>query len=162
MRLYHAHALKRLGGTVRTAALILAVLLLGAGYAAGALAVGFAAAGALAGALVAPVGGEVIRFTNNPWIIRPALIPEKLGASRYTVVNDFGAVGHAVACADPDHFLHLAGPDEPLPAKGTISIVGPGTGLGVSGLVPDANGLRMVLRSWSLFHLPLPLACLVH
>ena len=35
---------------------------------------------AVAIAVAGPVGGEIIRFTNNPWIIRPALIPEKLGA----------------------------------------------------------------------------------
>ncbi|WP_374529114.1 glucokinase [Novosphingobium sp.] len=87
---------------------------------------------AVAIAVAGPVGGEVIRFTNNPWIIRPAMIPEKLGASRYTVVNDFGAVGHAVARAGAQHFTHLSGPDEPLPAEGTISIIGPGTGLGVA------------------------------
>ncbi|MFM5955294.1 MAG: glucokinase [Novosphingobium sp.] len=83
-------------------------------------------------AIAGPVGGEVIRFTNNPWVIRPALIPEKLGADRYTVINDFGAVGHAVAIAGPEHFVHLAGPDVPLPAEGTLSIVGPGTGMGVA------------------------------
>ena len=33
-------------------------------------------------AVAGPVGGDMIRFTNNPWIIRPALIPEKLGAER--------------------------------------------------------------------------------
>ena len=43
-------------------------------------------------AVAGPVGGEIIKFTNNPWIIRPALIPEKLGAERYVVVNDFAAV----------------------------------------------------------------------
>lgn len=91
-------------------------------------------------AIAGPVGGEVIRFTNNPWIIRPALIPEKLGADRYTVINDFGAVGHAVARADADHFVHLAGPDEPFPADGTISIVGPGTGLGVAHIWRDGAG----------------------
>lgn len=87
---------------------------------------------AVAIAVAGPVGGEAIRFTNNPWIIRPALIPEKLGATRFTVVNDFGAVGHAVARAGADHFVHLAGPDLPLPTGGTITIVGPGTGLGVA------------------------------
>lgn len=87
---------------------------------------------AVAIAAAGPVGGEVIQFTNNPWIIRPALIPEKLGATRYTVVNDFGAVGHAVARAAPEHFVHLAGPEEPLPAQGTITVVGPGTGLGAA------------------------------
>jgi glucokinase len=95
---------------------------------------------AVAIAVAGPVGGEVIRFTNNPWIIRPALIPEKLGASRYTVVNDFGAVGHAVARAEDDHFIHLTGPDVALPVSGTLSIVGPGTGLGVAHVWRDGEG----------------------
>ncbi|MFC0590225.1 glucokinase [Novosphingobium aquiterrae] len=91
-------------------------------------------------AVAGPVGGEVIRFTNNPWIIRPALIGEKLGVDRFTLVNDFGAVGHAVARAGADHFIHLAGPDVPLPGEGTISIVGPGTGLGVAHIWRDGVG----------------------
>lgn len=91
-------------------------------------------------AIAGPVGGEVIRFTNNPWVIRPALIPEKLGAQRYSVINDFGAVGHAVACAGAEHFVHLAGPDQPLPAAGTLAIVGPGTGLGVAHVWRDGLG----------------------
>jgi glucokinase len=94
---------------------------------------------AVAIAVAGPVGGDVIRFTNNPWVIRPALIPEKLGAVRYTVINDFGAVGHAVACAGEEHFVHLTGPDQPLPASGTISIVGPGTGLGVAHIWRDGK-----------------------
>ncbi|MBF5092142.1 glucokinase [Novosphingobium sp. NBM11] len=85
-------------------------------------------------AVAGPVGGEIIRFTNNPWIIRPALIPEKLGADDYVVVNDFAAVAHAVAQAAPEHFVHLTGPDTPLPEEGVISVVGPGTGLGVAQL----------------------------
>ena len=85
-------------------------------------------------AIAGPVGGEVIRFTNNPWIIRPAMIPEKMGVSRYTVVNDFAAVAYAVALAPDEAFLHLAGPDVPLPRSGTLSVLGPGTGLGVAHL----------------------------
>lgn len=95
-------------------------------------------------AIAGPVGGEIIRFTNNPWVIRPALIPEKLGAQRYTVINDFGAVGHAVACAGPEHFIHLAGPDEALPGSGTLSVVGPGTGLGVAHVWRDGAGYYRV------------------
>ncbi|MFK4870694.1 ROK family protein [Novosphingobium sp. ZW T3_23] len=85
-------------------------------------------------AIAGPVGGEVIRFTNNPWIIRPAMIPEKMGVEHYTVVNDFAAVAYAVALASEDQFLHLAGPEGPLPASGTLSVLGPGTGLGVAHL----------------------------
>ena len=85
-------------------------------------------------AIAGPVGGEVIKFTNNPWIIRPAMIPAKLGADQYTLVNDFEAVSHAVARAPEDQFLHLTGPDIPLTDHGTISVLGPGTGLGVAHL----------------------------
>jgi glucokinase len=83
-------------------------------------------------AIAGPVSGEVIRFTNNPWIIRPALIASKLDVDRFTLVNDFAAVAHAVARADDSQFLHLAGPDAPLGSSGTISVIGPGTGLGVA------------------------------
>jgi len=93
-------------------------------------------------AIAAPIHGEVIKFTNNPWIIRPALIGEKLGVDAHVLVNDFAAVAHAVAQAAPEHFLHLAGPEGPLP-KGTISVVGPGTGLGVAHLYRDAHGYRV-------------------
>jgi glucokinase len=83
-------------------------------------------------AIAGPVNAELIKFTNNPWIIRPALIPKKLGVDTFTLINDFGAVGHAVARAEAEYFLDLAGPAEPLPAEGTVSVVGPGTGLGVA------------------------------
>jgi glucokinase len=99
---------------------------------------------AVAIAIAGPVGGEVIRFTNNPWVIRPALIPEKLGASRYTVINDFGAVGHAVAQAEEEYLAHLAGPEGPLPTQGTISVVGPGTGLGVAQVWRGGAGVYRV------------------
>ena len=83
-------------------------------------------------AFAGPVQGEVLKLTNNPWIIRPALIPEKLNVDKYTLVNDFGAVAHAVARCDAKHLRHLCGPDEDLPAKGVVSVIGPGTGLGVA------------------------------
>ncbi len=99
---------------------------------------------AVAIAIAGPVGGEVIRFTNNPWVIRPALIPDKLGAQRSTVINDFGAVGHAVARAGPEFFIHLAGPDLPLPESGTLSVLGPGTGMGVAHVWRDGTGAYRV------------------
>lgn len=86
----------------------------------------------LAMAVAAQIKPDVIRFTNNPWIIRPPLIKEKLGVSAHVVINDFAAVAHAAARAPADQFLHLAGPDTPLPETGTISVLGPGTGLGVA------------------------------
>lgn len=96
---------------------------------------------AVAMSVAGPVGGEVIHFTNNPWIIRPALIEEKLGAMRHIIVNDFAATAHAAARADELDFIHLAGPeDTPLPFSGTISVIGPGTGLGVAHFWRDGKG----------------------
>jgi glucokinase len=94
-------------------------------------------------AVAGPVGGEVIRFTNNPWIIRPALITAKLAVKRFTLVNDFAAVAHAVACTDDTQFVHLAGPDQPLGRDGTISVLGPGTGLGVAHVWRDGATYRV-------------------
>ena len=87
---------------------------------------------------------DIIRFTNNPWIIRPPLIEAKLGCDRFTIVNDFEAVGHAVARASDDQFTHLAGPDGPLPRSGTISVLGPGTGLGVAHFYREDSGAYRV------------------
>lgn len=86
-------------------------------------------------AVAGPIQGEVLKLTNNPWVIRPALIEAKLGATRFALVNDFGAVAHAVAHLDPEHFQHLCGENLPLPERGVVSIIGPGTGLGVAQLV---------------------------
>lgn len=94
--------------------------------------------------VAAPVGGEVIRFTNNPWLIRPALMESKLGVEAWTIVNDFAAVAHAVARAPEDQFVHITGPDQPLAAEGTISVLGPGTGLGVAHLWRSGEGYYRV------------------
>ncbi|KUO54101.1 MAG: glucokinase [Sphingomonadales bacterium BRH_c3] len=94
-------------------------------------------------AIAGPVNQEVIRFTNNPWIIRPAMVSQKLGVKQFTIVNDFEAVAHAVARAPDDQFLHLTGPDEPLASEGTISVLGPGTGLGVAHLWRSSSEYRV-------------------
>ena len=98
----------------------------------------------LAIAFAGPVGGEMLKLTNNPWVIRPALIKERLGVDRYTIVNDFGAVAHAVATLGDDNFRHICGPERPLPQEGVISIVGPGTGLGVAALLKKNAGYDVI------------------
>lgn len=86
-------------------------------------------------AVAAPINGELINLTNNPWMIRPRQIPTKLGVDRYTLINDFAAVAHAVALVGSEQLMHIAGPDVALPQSGVISVIGPGTGLGVAALV---------------------------
>src|SRR3954452_20781928 len=50
----------------------------------------------LAVAFAGPVGADVLKLTNNPWVIHPSLLNERLGVERLLIINDFGAVGHAV------------------------------------------------------------------
>jgi glucokinase len=95
-------------------------------------------------AVAGPVQGEALKLTNNPWVIRPALLAERLGIDRLSLVNDFGAVAHAVAQLDPGHFRFLCGANRPLPDEGVISILGPGTGLGVAQLLREEGRYRVV------------------
>jgi glucokinase len=104
---------------------------------------GAALPSAAAIAIAGPIGGDVLKLTNNPWVIRPALIGEKLGVDRYSLVNDFEAVGHAVAQASDEHLIHLCGPDTALPLTGTISVLGPGTGLGVAHVWRGGGGYHV-------------------
>src|SRR5258708_6284082 len=60
-----------------------------------------AAAIAVAGP-IAP-GDGVLKLTNNPWLIRPAMLADRLKLDRHVLLNDFGAIGHAVARMGDTH-----------------------------------------------------------
>lgn len=83
-------------------------------------------------AIAGPVSGDVVPMTNSPWVLRISAFKAALGLEAVTVLNDFGAVAHAVARAPGDQLVHITGPDTPLPERGTVSVIGPGTGLGVA------------------------------
>lgn len=95
--------------------------------------------------IAGPINGDVIRLTNNPWVIRPSLIQERLNVDTWSVVNDFAAVGHAVAQLPAADFDHLCGPDSPLPSEGVTTVCGPGTGLGVAQVLKLKSGAYYVL-----------------
>lgn len=93
-----------------------------------------------------PVEHDLPDLTKMSWTIDAQTLPEALGLDRHLILNDFCAIGYAAATLDPVHFLHIAGPDIALPERGVISIVGPGTGLGV-GLVIRRDGQYQVIAS---------------
>jgi len=93
--------------------------------------------------IAGPVTGDVVRMTNNSWVLHTGALDEQLGIDRVTVLNDFGAVAHAVARAPADQLVHITGPDMPLPDRGTISVIGPGTGLGVAHFHRHATGYHV-------------------
>lgn len=93
-----------------------------------------------------PVQNDLPELTNMPWRINSLTISQDLRIGRHLVLNDFAAIGHAAATLSSSNFLHIAGPDLELPETGVISIVGPGTGLGV-GLVIKSDGQYQVVPS---------------
>ena len=83
-------------------------------------------------AIAGPVNSDTVPMTNSPWVLRIAAFKQALGLDAVTVLNDFGAVAHAVARAPAGQLVPICGPDAPLPDHGTVSVIGPGTGLGVA------------------------------
>lgn len=82
-------------------------------------------------AVAAPIEGETLRFLNSHWRIDRVGLAGELGLDRLILLNDFGAVAHAVSVLGADEFAPIAGPDH-LPPEGAVSVIGPGTGLGVA------------------------------
>lgn len=95
-------------------------------------------------AVAAPVQDDVLKLTNNPWTIQVSALWAQLGLDRVAVLNDFEAIGHAVAQLDQAQFSTLCGPDSGLPEAGVISVIGPGTGLGVAQVLRRPGGYDVV------------------
>jgi glucokinase len=95
-------------------------------------------------AVACPVGSDEIRLTNRAWSFSRSELQRTLGLSELRMLNDFGAVAWAIPALDADHLLTLHGKLE-TPLRGPVSVLGPGTGLGVALLVgSDANGWHVV------------------
>jgi glucokinase len=90
--------------------------------------------------LPCPIEGDVLRFANSPWFINRTTLKSDLGLDQVSLINDLGAMAFAIDVFSEEHFAHIAGPDRPLPAKGPITVIGPGTGLGISQLVRTDHG----------------------
>ena len=95
-------------------------------------------------AVASPIGAGEIGLTNNSWRLKPSHLNLMLGLDRHLLVNDFGAVGHAVQHVGPEQLAYICGPDVPLPERGSITICGPGTGLGVAQLLRADGGYQVI------------------
>lgn len=95
-------------------------------------------------AVASPVDGDEIRLTNRAWAFSRSELQAALGLQRLTVINDFGAIARAVPWLHPQDMVTLHG-EPTAPMRGPISVLGPGTGLGVALLVGDeADGWDVV------------------
>jgi len=91
---------------------------------------------ALVFAVAGPVADGEAHLTNAGWDISARALGKTLGVSLARVVNDFEALAEAVPVFEPADLLPIgAAPAFEPKAMGTIALVGPGTGLGVGGLL---------------------------
>jgi glucokinase len=97
-------------------------------------------------AIATPITGDELRLTNNSWLVRVSELQQQLQLDSFRLVNDFEAMAHAVGQARTADLLHVAGPANRWPEYGVITVIGPGTGLGV-GQLARAPGVQLVLAT---------------
>jgi glucokinase len=90
-------------------------------------------------AIASPIIGDHVAMTNHPWSFSIRELGARFGFERLEVINDFTALALALPHLKLDERLPVgrgaAVPNRP------IGVLGPGSGLGVSGLVPSGKGL---------------------
>lgn len=89
-------------------------------------------------AVAADVDARPLRITNRGWTLDIAALQARFAWTQATIVNDFEALACAIPIlASTDLVTVRTGTPQ---ADATVAVIGPGTGLGVSGLVPGAAG----------------------
>ena len=85
-----------------------------------------------------PVVGDHVQMTNHDWSFSISDVQRQLGLARFLVINDFTALALALPALDPAELRQVGGGHA---VAGTpLALLGPGTGLGVSGLLPAGSG----------------------
>ncbi|QBI54274.1 glucokinase [Streptomonospora litoralis] len=100
--------------------------------------VGASDPGAACVAVAGPIDSDRVRLTNSHWDFSVTATRERLGLDHLEVVNDFAALALSLPRLGEDDLLPLGGPT-PVPGR-PMAVLGPGTGLGVAGLVPTGAG----------------------
>ncbi|TPI13707.1 glucokinase [Mesorhizobium sp. B4-1-3] len=88
-------------------------------------------------AIAGPVDGDEIPLTNCPWVVKPRQMLANLGLGEVVVLNDFEAQALAVVALGEEHMEKIGG-GAPEPNASRV-VLGPGTGLGVAGLIYALN-----------------------
>lgn len=92
-------------------------------------------------AVATPVGQDSIELTNSAWSFSRAESEAALGLDGLLMLNDFEALALSLPGLGPSQLrAHGALPA----ARGALAVLGPGTGLGVGGLLETAHGWRAV------------------
>ncbi|MFN4088222.1 MAG: glucokinase [Alphaproteobacteria bacterium] len=87
-------------------------------------------------AVASPVTGDRITLTNRDWTFSRDDLQRRLGVERLEVINDFTAIALALPRLAPDALRPVGGGPAAGAPGAPLAVLGPGTGLGVSGLIP--------------------------
>jgi glucokinase len=89
-------------------------------------------------AIANPVDGDQVRMTNRDWSFSIEAVRREFGLHTLLIVNGFTALAMSLPGLQEKDRMQIAG-GTPVP-KSVIGVLGPGTGLGVSGLIPTSDG----------------------
>jgi glucokinase len=89
-------------------------------------------------AIANPVIGDQVSMTNHHWSFSISALRASMAFERLEVLNDFTALALALPGLQPQELRQVGGTR--VLAGAAKALLGPGTGLGVSGLVPDGHG----------------------
>lgn len=89
-------------------------------------------------AIANPVAGDEVRMTNYHWKFSIGEMRQRLGFDNLVVVNDFTALAMSVPGLSAQQ-RHQFGGGVAVP-RSVVGLIGAGTGLGVSGLIPAGDG----------------------
>lgn len=90
-----------------------------------------------------PLEDGTVIASNLPWRLSPRALRDALGLEDLRLVNDFEAVAHAAALVGDQEVLRLAGPAQ-VPERGSILLLGPGTGLGAAVWTPTGDSATVL------------------
>ncbi|MEM9056252.1 MAG: ROK family protein, partial [Pseudomonadota bacterium] len=88
--------------------------------------------------VAAPITGDVVTMLNRNWRFSCDALRRALDLDTLEVINDFTAQALALPHLDPASELRKLGGGEGAPGE-ALAVIGPGTGLGVSGLIPHGG-----------------------
>ncbi|MGE0349565.1 glucokinase [Hydrogenophaga sp.] len=94
--------------------------------------------GAVAIAIANPITGDQVSMTNHHWSFSQAAMKAEFGLRTLRLLNDFTALALALPDLPADELRQVGGGAGR--ADAPRALVGAGTGLGVSGLLPDGAG----------------------
>ena len=102
-------------------------------------------------AAAGPIVDGCVRLTNNPWVIDSRELRQKFPASRVRLLNDFEAIAYSIPTLGENDIETIGLVPSELEGKSefTLGVMGPGTGLGIGGLLGRENGIYPVVGEGS-------------